>query len=193
MNRKNDKGVTVLQVLQNGASRLHFEGLQNSSRLICLLGRKAKRLGTGTTRNEQLHREIKSWFRNIVQSHEGRLQTAIRIFSFAKILTHSSASYSPTLSQCTQSRLLYNIAGKLRRDGFFPKGILSTDTSLRINREGLHSSVLPVNLSSVHARSYQNNMQKAMWAKRKKKPRNEHKSNTDIFRRPRKKMPKNFH
>ena len=60
MKRKNSKSVTALKILQNGASRLHFEGLQNSSRLIALLGNKANRLATGTTRNEQLHRELKS-------------------------------------------------------------------------------------------------------------------------------------
>ena len=58
MLRKNNKGVTAMQILQNGGSREHFEGLQNSSLLLARLGTKASRLGIGTTRNEQLHREL---------------------------------------------------------------------------------------------------------------------------------------
>ena len=63
MQGKNSDGVTALQILKNGASRKHYEGLQNSSRLFALLGPKGVRLGTGTARNEQLHREIKAWMR----------------------------------------------------------------------------------------------------------------------------------
>ena len=61
MSNKNSDGNTALQLLKNGASRKHYEGLQNTSRLLALLGSKAERLGTGTARNEQLHRELKSW------------------------------------------------------------------------------------------------------------------------------------
>ena len=119
MNKKDSKGTTVAQILQNGASRIHFEGLQNASRLMVRLGVKGERLGVGTTRNEQLHRELKSWMRNIYQSHEDRLQIGFRIFMFTKLLTHSSAAYSPTLRQIRQHRLLSVLAGKLRTAHFF--------------------------------------------------------------------------
>ena len=82
-------------------------------------------LGVGTTRNEQLHRELKSWMRNIYQTHEDRLQTGLRVFLFAKLLTHSSAAYSPTLKQCSQQRLLSIIAGKLRPAQFFHNHLFS--------------------------------------------------------------------
>ena len=97
MQRKNKKGVSALTILKNGASRVHFEALQNSSRLLAHLGLKGKRLAIGTTRNEQLHKELKSWGRNIYHSHKGRLQSGFRIFELAKLLSHSSAAYSPTL------------------------------------------------------------------------------------------------
>ena len=92
MERKNISGVALRQIIINGASRQHFEGLQNGSRLLERLGPKGVQLGVGTTRNEQLHRELKSWIRNIYQTHEDRLQTGLRIFLFAKLLTHSSAA-----------------------------------------------------------------------------------------------------
>ena len=38
MSKKNSDGDTALQLLRNGASRKHYEGLQNTSRLLALLG-----------------------------------------------------------------------------------------------------------------------------------------------------------
>lgn len=105
MQRKNKSGTSALTILKNSASREHFEGLQNSSRLMTLLGASRNRLGVGTTRNEQLHRQLKSWGHNIYQSHKGRLQSAFRIFEITKLLTHSSAAYSPRLTQLRQQRL----------------------------------------------------------------------------------------
>ena len=119
MGRKNSSGETIFKIIKNGASRVHFEGLMNGSRLLMRLGTKGTRLGIGTTRNEQLHRELKSWMRNIYQIHEDRLLTGLSIFLFCKLLTHSSAAYSPTLTQNSQQRLLYIIAGKLRTSNFF--------------------------------------------------------------------------
>ena len=72
MSQKNSDGVTAKTVLQNGSSRRHYEGLQNSSRLLARLGVKGARLGTGTSRNEQIHRELKSWMSNIYMSHRDR-------------------------------------------------------------------------------------------------------------------------
>ena len=79
--------------MQNGASRSHYECLQNSTRLVTRLGEKRVMLGAGTTRNEQLHRELKSWGRNIMMAHVDRLNNGISLFVMAKLLTHSSASY----------------------------------------------------------------------------------------------------
>ena len=120
LKRKNSKGVTALEILRNGSSRHHFEGLQNASRLIARLGPRGVRLGTGTARNEQLHRELKAWCRNIYQTHKGRLLDVFRIFVMAKLLTHSSAAYSPTLTQFGQQKLLSLIAGRIRHNRFFP-------------------------------------------------------------------------
>ena len=77
-------------------------------------------LGAGTTRNEQLHRELKSWGRNIMMAHVDRMNNGISLFVMAKLLTHSSASYSPTLTQTSQRRLLCRIAGQIRVMNCFP-------------------------------------------------------------------------
>ena len=58
MERKNSIGERVIEIIRNGAKRHHFEALQNSSRLLACLGDKGVQLGVGTTRNEQLHREL---------------------------------------------------------------------------------------------------------------------------------------
>ena len=81
MHRKNKKGVSAFTIFKNGATRVNFEALQNSSRLLVHLGLKGNRLAIGTTRNEQLHKELKSWGRNIYHSHKGRLLNGSRILS----------------------------------------------------------------------------------------------------------------
>ena len=119
LRRCNKNGEAVFDILKNGANRTHFEALQNSSRLLFGLGKKGLRLGVGTTRNEQLHRELKSRMGNIYQMHIDRLQIGLRIFVFGKLLSHCSAAYYPTLCQKTQQRLLSVMAGKLRSMKFF--------------------------------------------------------------------------
>ena len=132
LKRKNSKGVTALEILRNGSSRHHFEGLQNASRLIARLGTRGIRLGTGTARNEQLHRELKAWCRNIYQTHKGRLQDVFRIFEMAKLLTHSSAAYSPTLTQFGQQKLLSLIARPIRHNRFFTPGKRGLQRSINL-------------------------------------------------------------
>ena len=187
MLRKNSQGVTALTILKNGASRNHYEGLQNSSRLLALLGTKANRLGTGTARNEQLHRELKSWMRNIRMAHIDRVYNGLRIFMFAKLLTHSSASYFPTLIQCSQSRLLSIIAGNLRVQGFFPTQNI-TNLSIPLptgTRNDLHVSHILTDAGTAATRAYKRKLETAMWNKRNTEPRPSVRSETDIFRRPR--------
>ena len=184
MQRKNSDGTTALSVLQNASTRQHFEALQNSSRLMALLGVIGFRLGTGTTRNEQLHREIKSWTRNIYTSHAGRLQSGFRIFLFAKLLTHSSAAYSPTLTQKSQSRLLSIIAGQIRQTRFFSTN-LETSVNLPQTRKTLHAPVLPINKFTRETRFNKRKSQDLMWKKSDIRPSNRSPSQTNIFRRPR--------
>ena len=188
MQRTNGKGVSALVILKNGASRTHFEGLQNSSRLLARLGRKGARLGTGTMRNEQLHRELKSWMQNIYQSHRGRLQNGFRIFELAKLLTHSSAAYSPTLVQTSQQRLLFVIAGNLRNIRFFSSptthlGCLPKLPSL--GRDTLQTASIGYDISSVLLRKKRKHANKLNWVKRKKTNLIGHSSNTNIFKRQR--------
>ena len=166
MQRKNSNGVTALQVLRNGATRQHFECLQNSSRLIARLEPKESLLGVGTTRNEQLHREIKSWMRNIYTAHKDRLQCGLRIFLLAKLLTHSSACYSPTLTQTSQSRLLSILAGNLRKCGFFTlkkETLRNYSLPQTINRNNLHNSYAKAEINITCARREKRKLRKIMW------------------------------
>ena len=190
MARSNRKGVTALDILMNGASRQHFEGLQNSSRLLARLGSFGTRLATGTTRNEQLHRELKSWSRNFYQTHKDRLLNGFRIFELAKLLTHASAAYSPTLTQFRQRKLLVLIAGRLRQDGFFREVLPTvgkTFISSALEKDSLQSACVQTNKSSTLARKKKRRIDKQKWDYCEKKPSCRKTSNTDIFRRARKK------
>ena len=165
MARTNNKGITALEILKNGASREHYECLQNSSRLLARLGTKGNRLGTGTTRNEQLHRELKSWSRNLYQSHKGRLQNGFRIFELAKLLTHASAAYSATLTQTRQSKLLSLIAGRMRKVRFFPSIIPVLPSLLPSTRDSLQKSYLETNISVILKRKKQRQENSKNWGK----------------------------
>ena len=188
MERNNSSGVSLRQIIRNGASRQHFEGLQNGSRLLERLGPKGAQLGVGTTRNEQLHRELKSWMRNIYQTHEDRLQTGLRVFLFAKLLTHSSAAYSPTLKQCSQQRLLSIIAGKLRSAQFFSQSpVLPTNTlSMALTRNDLQATPVDEDPTFSETRSRERVRNSLKWKKLDKKNKKPHGSATNIFKRRRK-------
>ena len=184
MRRKNSKGETALNILKRGAARNHYEGLQNSSRLIARLGSIGCRLRTGTTRNEQLHRELKSWSRNIYQSHKGRLQDGFRIFELAKLLTHASAAYTPTLTQFEQQKLLSLICGRLRQVRFFPNVQPALmDVSLPLS---LQRPILQTNTSAALLRKKVKQENKETWEQQGTKLRQGKPSSTDIFKRPRK-------
>ena len=186
MQRKNSSGVSAIKILQNGASRKHFEGLQNSSRLRVRLGIKGKRLGVGTTRNEQLHRELKSWMRNIYQCHVDRLKTGFRLFLFTKLITHSSAAYSPTLQQKSQQRLLSIIAGKLRSSSTFlqiPTIPIQNVLATHITRKRLHETSVKVHASSTNARKLKKKNNSLCWEKNDIKMRNSQGTDTNIFKR----------
>ena len=190
MARKNKKGISALRILQNGAQRCHFECLQNSSRLMALLGPRGSRLGTGTTRNEQLHRELKSWSRNIYQSHEYRLRNTFRIFELTKLLTHSSAAYFPTLMQTRQQKLIAHIAGHIRNVSFFPPVLANPPASLLslpLHRRSLKMCHTKNNITISLERKKKRQNNKRNWRKKKKASRRGKASSTDIFKRPRKK------
>ena len=186
MKRTNSNGKSACTILKNGASRTHFEALQNSSRLLARVGPKGFRLGTGTMRNEQVHRKLKFWLSNICQSHRGRLQIGFRVFELAKLLTHSSTAYSPTLTQTSQQRLLSILAGKMRQTSFL------TSNSARdpsIVRESLQTASGVMDESAVLSRDNRRLTNSSYWKKRKKPERNRGYSSTDIFKRPRLKNP----
>ena len=160
----------------------------NGSRLLMHLGSKGSRLGVGTTRNEQLHRELKSWMRNIYQIHEDRLQIGLRVFLFSKLLTHSSAAYTPTLTQFSQQKLLYIIAGKLRYNNFLPvpSDITPHTSPIDLSRNQLQRAFVNEDASFSMIRHIERERCNRNWKKTVKKNRISHDNNTNIFKRRRK-------
>ena len=186
MGRKNAKGVTAAEILRRGASWDHFQGLQNASRLLTHLGSKGKRLGTGTTRNEQLHMEMKAWGRNIYQVHLGPLQCRLRIFELGKLMTHSSAAYTPTLIQTRQRRLLCSIAGRLRKDPFFPSCMTRIEgfsPTIHCRREDLQIAEKKENPATATLRKQERSENLAKWKKVKRKVSTGKENTTDVFKR----------
>ena len=186
---KSKKGVTALKILKNGWSREHFEALQNSSRLLSRLGAAGSRLGAGTTRNEQLHRELKSWGRNIYQAHIPRLQNGLRIFELTKLLTHASAAYSPTLCQSSQQRLLNVIASDIRETGFFPpllNHLMPPTATSNLKRNDLQTALVQPSATSVLRRKQIRLENKRNWTKKDKQLKQGTPSSTNVFKRRRK-------
>ena len=183
MARKNCKGTTALKIMQNGASRLHYECLQNSTRLVTRLGAKATMLGAGTTRNEQLHRELKSWGRNIMMAHVDRIHNGISLFVMAKLLTHSSASYSPTLTQASQRRLLCRLAGQIRVMNFFPTPSETIDLSDTRRSGILRKPRVRQSTEASAMRREKRKTENNQWKKRNHVIRSKRLNETNIFKR----------
>ena len=185
MGKRNSKGVTALKILQNAATRHHYEYLQNSSRLIARLGKNAVRLAVGTTRNEQLHREFNVWMRNIRRSHTTRLLICIQIFVFLKLITHSSAAYYPTLVQTTQARLIHLIAGDIQHNGFFPPPIHSIQIDNLYCLGDVHKPYVVLEPAVGKKRLVKRKLQKHMWSIDNHDSRVKRTNTTNIFMRPR--------
>ena len=174
-----------LNILQNVATRHHYEYLQNSSRLIACLGINAVRLAVGTTRNEQLHREFNVWMRNIRMSYTTHLLICIRIFVFLKIITHSSAACYPNLVQTSQWRLIHSITGDIQHHGFFPAPINSVQID-NLNYMGdIHKPYVVLEQGVANKRLVKRKLQKHMWSIENKVSRVKHIHTTNIFKRPR--------
>ena len=139
-------------------------------------------LGTGTTRNEQLHRELDSWGRNIMMAHVDRVRNGIAVFVMAKLLTHSSASWSPTLTQISQRRLLVRIAGHIRVSNFFPftsQGLQSTSTR---GKGDLQTPRVRYNVQSAAVREKKRQTEKKQWEKDSTRRHPNRVNNTNIFK-----------
>ena len=63
-------------------------------------------LPTGTTSNEALHAEVRSWFRETQKMHQSTLQLKLRILHLSKLIAHNLAMYRPTLRQVTSNMVL---------------------------------------------------------------------------------------
>ena len=110
---------TVLEVIMSGSAYQHYAYLMNGCQVMHELPAASRRtLAWGTTGNEAVHWQMKSWHANVRIQHGERVQRTMKVFSLVKMLIHNAAAYSPTLSQHSQGHVLSTIIGGIRR-GFF--------------------------------------------------------------------------
>jgi len=180
MARKNDKGRTVLEIIQSGASYRHYGYLRNGSVIAHKFPEQPWALmGWGTTKNEALHFQLETVMRTVVQQHEDLMEIKGSTFAMTNMLAHNSAAYHPTLMQCSQKDLLGMIEGSLSR-AFFPESnVAPTPVSSREQMRGhggIKSDAEKKKQAKVTARK-----RKEMWVKQKeidgprKNPRREKK------------------
>ena len=100
----------------------------------------------------------------------------------AKLLTHSSAAYSPTLTQVSQSRLLSQIAGKFREISFFPTSNQPGAVHRSISNHLDHPRV-DQKEEITRKRKRDQIKEKEMWTKRKVMRRPIRSNNTNVPRR----------
>ena len=100
-----------------------------------------------------------------------------------KLLAHSSACYSPTLIQTSQSRLIHTIASEIRHKGLFPEPRLSAhkgNTSLFGN---IHKAPIKLVQDVAIKRSLKRKSQKILWTKVNIIAHVPQQHNTNIFKR----------
>ena len=66
-------------------------------------------LPSGTSSNEALHAEVKSWFAQTQQMHQSTLKQKLDILTLAKMLPHGAASRGLTLRQLSSRILLVRL------------------------------------------------------------------------------------
>ena len=94
-----------MKIVKNRSSYRHYLWLRNGSILIKMLPAAIRpRLTIGTTKNEQLHAEYKTWNRSIVQMHASRPRLACEMFAFVKLVTHCVEAYYPGLKHAHKQK-----------------------------------------------------------------------------------------
>ena len=126
------KSSTLARVISNAAAPDRAEWYLNGSRYRHELQSSVlSLLGSGTSSNETLHREINNWCSNQPEVHRTTLEMQLHVNSFSKLMTHNTALYSPGLRQMSQQEVLSALSAKWA----FPtavwdsmcKDLLSTD------------------------------------------------------------------
>ena len=84
--------------------------------------------------------------------------------------------------------MLYEIAGRLRKDAFFPPNRIPLEgisQLLDLNRNDLHTTRVRVDPHSAMSRKKERQENDSMWRKGKRKESEGHENTTDIFKRKR--------
>jgi len=88
--------------------------LFNNLRILHRIPVKRRPLaGSGTTANEAFHSELNRWFRHSSEVYGQTVDLQLRLGVLGKLLTHSSALWSPTLRQMRHQSVLAQRAAAL--------------------------------------------------------------------------------
>ena len=115
LRRVTTAGRSLVEHLASVCRPTRLEWLFNVSRFVHTLGAEQRELlPSGTTSNEALNAELRSWFESTVRLHRATLRIKLVVFQFAKLLAHNAALYRSTLRQQRQTIVLHRLAGSLR-------------------------------------------------------------------------------
>ena len=107
------KGMFVYDHLAHAAEADRLEWLLNNLRFRSTQpGSVLSLLASGTTSNEALHAEMRSWFRQIQSMHQSSLRLKCSAFRLRKLLEHNTALYRPTARQMTPGHVLARRLGQ---------------------------------------------------------------------------------
>lgn len=113
-NRKTTTGQTLRVHLANVCRPSRIEWCFNLTRFLHTLGPNSRLLmPSGTCSNESLHAELGGWFDGTVQLHRATLQTRLKTFHLAKMLSHNSAFCKPTVSQQRQTVVIHRTVASM--------------------------------------------------------------------------------
>ena len=107
------KGKFVFQHLAYAAEAERLEWLLNNLRFRSTQPSAVlSLLSSGTTSNEALHAEMRSWFRQIQSMHQSSLLLKCSVFRLRKLLEHNTALHRPTARQMTPGHVLARRLGQ---------------------------------------------------------------------------------
>ena len=80
--------------------------LNNTRMRHMISGTRQALLPVGTTSNEALHHEIKTWFRETQKLHQATLRLKLGMLKLGDTLSHNRALYHPTIRQMPEAELV---------------------------------------------------------------------------------------
>ena len=111
------QGRTLRAVLHSSCAGDRLEWLFNNIRLRRRVPpAMLSLLGSGTSPNESLHKELNTWFKNQTELYSSTLGLQLEVVHIGKLVTHNAAMYRPTLRQLRQDTVLRFAAASVKVD-----------------------------------------------------------------------------